>query len=232
MKSFDELTDQEVYDLTDEQLEYHKKIACAEAGAPIAVPPLPERPVEPELHPDAMMYRVNVGWSDSLCFTTMEEAVVVCTAINAGCRLNTRSFGSGKTYVVENREEVKIESKPVFSEAYYKKIKDEAEAYSLKKKEYDEADELRKKAIKAQDSAIGWITERLETARENVRVRMEQESALDEYMNLADANVEVAYRFFVKAYGQPSDAIKEHLRIVYDFQVPEPEAAEAGEEAV
>jgi len=233
MKQFDDLTDQEIYDLTDEQLDYYKKIACAEAGAPIAVPPLPDRPEEPQVTPDATAYRVKIGYSDTLIFATMDEAQTVVNAINSGLRRNLNYFAGTKyRYITTaSTDKLEIESFPVFSEAEYKRIEKETEAWALKQKEYDEAVSIRSKASKARSSALEWVNERIEQARENVIERMRHESAFAEYLELANQDAEVAYRFFLKAYGYPSEPMQKYLLTTHGFQVPaqeqEAEPAEA-----
>lgn len=72
MKDFEKLTDEEIYNLTEEQILVYKKLLWAENGIQFPVKPNEPEAVEVE-QPDLTIYRIREP-GDSICFLSIEEA--------------------------------------------------------------------------------------------------------------------------------------------------------------
>ncbi|MCE5270795.1 hypothetical protein LLH00_05875 [bacterium] len=214
MRPYDELTDQEKHDLTDEQFQYYCDLACAEAGAPL-------RPIDPGPRPDK--YRVDPKHTFyEVCgetFVDKDEAMAVVELINKSKRRDL-GYLSGPSYtrvIGDPASEVRMEIRSILTRdeaAEHKQAIEASEAairqWEKDKKEFDEQHAARERAIE-------WMVEDREAASGRIWNLERDINRFDEYLKLASGDSEVALKFYIKAYGEPTAAFCEKVGIPAPF---------------
>jgi len=217
MKKFEELTDKEIYDLSDEQVKTYQKIELAENGIVFPVKPT-EPKLEDELKPDIVIYAIPLI-NSRVAFTTKEDADRVLEALqqspSAGLSdeygIQRFSHGFGKDYNGQNRM-LAVEPKEAYSSSEYERnraIRDNnnrlTSAYKEASKKYDEQMEKVKEQLKG-------INEKIAVARENIRNKMRLTHIfVNDYMPIAENDIETAMRFLKLAY-HISDSDEAYIR--------------------
>ena len=207
-KDFGRLTQSELADLTDDEINHYIDIRCAEEGIPL-MPEKPEGPREDVVVPDTHVFTIEGKWA----FTSREEAEAVVAAIDAAKskvffhpssrygendpgQITLENGGSYDTY----GKLADIKKRTAYSADQYVQTKNAIErnaaaekAYRAAKKAYDEAFEQRRK----------YINEVWDVVNEAISEeghRKDYESKLDEYVELADGDTDKAEAFLYKAY--------------------------------
>ncbi len=208
MQRFYELSDKEVRELTDDQMQDWINIECAHEGAPM-LPPVPPEPVRPsEMQPDTVYYRVvsdDASWSASAVATFTDEADAI--GLVAAMR-GLKSLGMSKSTAANSDYQVVSESPPEltvkrlegFTEAHNDAIASLAHEYGEKKNVYDEARAARDKAAKARDAVASSLWRRWHETRDQ-HIRNEHKRVeFGEYMEIAGNDRSMAYAFLLKAH--------------------------------
>lgn len=202
IKAFEQLTDKELLELTDEQIDWYVKLKKAENGVRILVEPIvPEYQSVPET--DMTLYCVS-----GHCFLDQNVAMEIAKAINAhvvdSFRVDYDYYGSGSEYKYGKHDDTRMEDvevKRVYQKATYdsinsvlvsnKKIKERYEALlSEYNQENDKSKEL-----------IDRIYTTISSARERVEQFSQYKIRIVEYLRLSNGDVDVAWNFFDKAYA-------------------------------
>lgn len=200
LKIFDQLTDNELLELTQEQIDWYIKLKKAESGIRIITcPTMPETREIPGT--DLVLYDVS-GFN----FIDRETAEEVSKFINSKiAKAYTVDYdwgvGSDKKYAkpfTGNLVDVKLEN--VYSETTYNSIKNILisnekimRAFKDLKNEYDDMEE---KATEIVDKIYNTINE----ARGRKQQYEEYVIRIQEYLRLANGDTKVAWNFFDKAY--------------------------------
>jgi len=199
-KTFDQLNDKELLDLTEEQIEFYIKLKKAETGIRIIkCPEIPEYREIPK--PDLTVYGAFGFYFDNL--ETAEEIVKLVNsksplALNVNYNYN---YGSDKKYAKPFEGSLtEVDVKQVYSEEVYnsitnilssnKKIED---AYNKLKEEYDEQNEKSQEIVDNIYSKIAEAKERKELYEDYV-IRIK------DYLRLSNGDITIAWNFFNKAY--------------------------------
>lgn len=201
IKPFEQLTDKELLELTNEQVDYYIKLKKAENGVRILEEPeIPKYREIPET--DVVLYCVA-----GRCFLNQEIATEIANKINEHISESYKADydyyngGSETKYARlddSSIEDVRIER--VYDKKTYDSIRDVVasnkkikEQYEKIKGEYDDETAKAKELVDNIYDAISQARERLEQFNE-YKIR------IVEYLRLANGNVEVAWNFFDKAY--------------------------------
>jgi len=199
-KLFEQLTDKELLELTQEQIDWYIKLKKAEAGIRIiSCPAMPEYREIPKT--DMILYDV-VGFNFIDRETAEEVAKVINSFISKAYAVNCNwDVGSDFKYAkpfTGNLVDVKLEN--VFSELTYNSIKDILISNEKIKKVYNS---LREEYNEMNDKATEIIDKIYETIN-LARTRKEQYEQyiirIQEYLRLANGDTAVAWNFFEKAY--------------------------------
>ena len=207
-KDFGKLTQSELADLTDDEINHYIDIRCAEEGIPL-MPEKPEGPREDVVIPDTHVFTIEGKWA----FTSREEAEAVVSAIDAAKskvffrpadrwgennpgQITLEKGGSYDTY----GDVADIKKRCAYSAEQYVQTKNAIErnsaaekAYKAAKKAYDEAFERRRKYINEVWDAVN-------DAISEENQRNDYEAKLAEYVELADGDTDKAEVFLYKAY--------------------------------
>lgn len=209
MKPFDELTDDELIELSDAQIQRYIDLRCAEGGVPL-LPPAPQPPDFLEPQPDLPIF----GFA-GLYFTDKGVALAVLKAVNeAPSRMNLEymkkdrwSFDYNKPIAVPALEPEELKDTMVFSQragAEYAAVNVAAEAeksnYDQLKREFDE--------IAAKRTSIEIpIRDRIAEAAKRSRRRERLRGEYARYLELAEGNPQVAANFLAAAHADAKDLV-------------------------
>lgn len=196
-----EYTGAEVENLTDEQVQKIINFECADAGAPM-LPVRPEEPIRPNHKPDMQLYQVGgyYGWY----VKTAEQAANILEILGSIELWDTEYAGNSYDNKRAKRKDFdvagKVEASNVFSPELWDRIKSEMEIYNQNKKNYDKNLADYNAAYKERNNISEWVWEIISDARQFKRKREELLQFKQSYLELADNNIELGDKFFLKAY--------------------------------
>ncbi len=212
MKEFKKLTNEEVYNLTHEEIENYKKLALAENG--IKFPVKPVAPAPHNIEPDTTIYVID-GVSDrwnGVCFKKFEDAENFAKMIKDFTGICHITRGASLDITDQHLEEglplnwngskptLDIRTEKVFSKELYettheaiKEYNKQLSEYNIKMKQYDE---LMVEVYKTCD----FIGERIESVRDDFYRKNNLTRLFIDYLPISDGNEEIAMKFFCKAY--------------------------------
>lgn len=194
MRYIEDYTDQELTEMTDEQIAALVDLECARNGAPLMLEDEPAAPALVEFKKDFEFYTIDSFRCDQ---ATMER---VMDAIKGGVFYdqNWSTNVVKETDSSHNLPSASLQSG--FSEQHYNEIKLEKESYDAKKKEYDikkgDYDALR---IERQES-VDRVHERVSEAYDNIRQLDRAKSEWANYLNLSNNNKDIAMNFMKQRY--------------------------------
>lgn len=199
MTPLNQLSDAEILDLTEEQIDKYVELECAEKGVPLPMTQLPEKP-------EPLIFKPDLKLMEFSAFTVTQELGEQIQALLIQNGMYLRPYGKDYHYRIghDNYEfqtprvihaqsqgaSLANEDKNInLNEQWrvYNDAKDEQENRS------DQVREIRKEVI----NYISGERQRIFT----------QESLVEDwkrYLALAEHNQDIAKNFFVKAYGQDS----------------------------
>ncbi len=205
MKRFDDLSNEEIFALTDEQINYYVDVECAYAGAPLLPPEPGTKPAKPEIEPDMVLYAVGGGYT---YVATEAEAAILMEAYK-----KVRTWGydyRGNIKIAQPKSDDSYDKRTdvakMFSPELYDKHKKDLEAYEAKLKEWENVNNEYTKAVKQRTEVTDWIYEKLSNVRDLHRKREQLVAAHKQYLELAGGSNEIALNFLKKAYPNWNDA--------------------------
>jgi len=198
MKKIEELTDEELVNLTSEQINYYIDFACAAAG--IALLPLDELGPKPEkcvAQPKTTVYEIAGQFTlDS------EHARRILEAFNSGKLYRSTYPGSDyyTKYLEEKNESVKIETVSMYTNEEWQAIKDEYTNYAQRLKEWTTENTEYEKIKKARKETEEEIYDLISAARHKLSKLNKIKTDFARYLVLANNNPEIALKFLRNAY--------------------------------
>lgn len=207
MKSINELTDREIVELTEEQIQRYKDLACAETGVPF-IEEVPKTPEFVDLPPPTeVVYHAgnNIRSKDK---AAIEEIVDVLNKhsdklVSVDYRWNV---SSDKKFV----RPLEDATASVIKEVYYSE--DQYNALSsllIKNRDLKTAHETARQAfeknLEKRAEAHKDVILAIQRAYENVSRHAYLEREWKRYIDLAESNLSVAKNFFVKAFGTEAE---------------------------
>jgi hypothetical protein len=217
MKAFNDLTDIEIRNLTEDEIAKYINLAKAEAG--IKILPMPEQPTYASIAlKDKTVYYSSL-FGDSICslkpsdITTLHEIVSKFNLY----RHEYTSLGEGKyEYMLTpiNLNNLNIQSVSAYSEKAFIDNKEKLLKNKLLESQYNKAiSEYRNSVRKAED-----VTSEIKTRIKSINERYDRIEELtnlftNTYMPLAENNAKVAMAFLVKAYNLTDEDVEEVKRL-------------------
>lgn len=216
MKKFAELTDAEIYNLSEEEIKTYKKVELAEHG--VIFPVNPQKPeLEDEPKPDITVFTIPLIES-RLAFKNEEDARNVLAAIqqatSAGFveRYGTSTFtpGFGIDYKGEKNFLVVVPKESYSAELYETKnaiaIRN-AEKKEAYKKDSETFNSLKEKV----NETLKPLYDKIEAARDNIRNKRRLTYIfVNNYMPISD-DIETAMKYMKLAYHL-SESDEEYIR--------------------
>lgn len=214
MKDFEKLTDEEIYNLTEEQILVYKKLLWAENGIQFPVKPNEPEAVEVE-QPDLTIYRIR-ELGDSICFLSIEEAKKMVDLISSlktyGHTGYESKVGYGTLFVNPGfanhygRDPLGIVSEQVYSKELFNSIATNLQTIRRMKEQYEKDLSEYDKVLSTATELTVDMDDKILSVRELFRKRFFLLSKFrDDYLPLAENNEEVAIRFLCKAYTISDD---------------------------
>lgn len=214
MKDWKILTDEELAALTEEQVEFYKKLLYAENGVKLL--PKPNEPEDLIEKPDLTIYSINgldgnYSISDTLKFTDYEEAKRVLDVIN-GCKsIGYNDYNSScgyekKCFQPGIKGDLSITTTVVYSKEKFLEMQSQMSILNNLKKQYEKD----KKEYDANQSLAIKVTEEFMTRLNDAKNKIERRNLLctkfyNDYLPIAENNWEVAMNFLKKAYDISED---------------------------
>ena len=204
MKDWKDLTDEELANLTDEEVSKYDKIICAEEGIPFL-----EEPEKPVINYDKENLTVyTIKYADNMAFTDMEEAAQVMEAINKCSSVGTVKYNYGCRYyekgfkAYDDTEALaSIQSGMMYDENVAKSNNELKESHRKELSHYEDMKSLYEDSIQRRLLATNDFYNKLNNAQTAMSYRKKLARLyVDEYLPLAEGNETMAINFLKKAY--------------------------------
>jgi hypothetical protein len=218
MKDFSKLTNEEVYNLTPEEISLYKKLALAQEG--VKFPVEPKKPETEKVEPDVMVYTID-GISDKwggLCFESFEDArdfaLFLKKAKGICYQRNDGSYDYSTKYIQKGlpldwhgkEPSLNISSETIFSKEKFENAKNRIKEYNKAMESYNKEHEKYKKSLAEANEFTNFIDEKVEAVVEdfNRKKRLTLLFVYD-YLPVAENNESIAMNFLEKAYNVSED---------------------------
>ena len=216
MKDFNKLTNEEVYNLTDADINLYKKLALAENG--VKFPVRPERPNSEKIDPDLTIFTID-GLTDrwhGLCFRKVEDArTFVDLLIKSASGICYKSSTYGQDCYLKKglpatydgkRPSLNICSEKIYSEEVYSRAKKGIEKFNAEKNAYEKAFAEYEKELAKANEVTAFIDDKVTFVNEdyNRKIRLTR-LFVNDYLPVAENNEEMAMKFLKKAYEVSED---------------------------
>lgn len=212
MKKFNELTIEEIANLTEEQIEQYEKLLCAENGIKIL-----DKPEEPTSDVDETknleIFKVN-GFGGYLYFTDMDEAKTVMNCLKSLNTIGTTKYFADRKYFEVGPEkdynnkpvDISISSEMVYTKDKAVEIETALKGYKEAKKQYDTDLKEYNEAYEAKEAAIKEFKDLYEEACHIMHYRQTLTRIFyKDYLPIAEGNEQIAIDFLRKAYTVNED---------------------------
>ena len=213
MNEFSDLTDEQVFKLTTEQVDFYVNLECAKEGV-LLLPD--ERPIEPRLEKppfDAVAFQVG-----DFYVSTADEATKILDALKSVriIRLDYESATGYDSKVVKRLDSFTPEIKQIacYSQETFAEIKKQLTEYILAKNTYDRSVREYNDIVTKRDKVAEWIWNRAEEVREK---HTSQEKLLNEYKRylvLSNNDSEIALNFLQNAYKLEDNQLEELTKAI------------------
>lgn len=216
MKDFNKLTNEEVYNLTDADINLYKKLALAENG--VKFPVCPECPNSEKINPDLTIFTID-GLTDrwhGLCFREVEDArsfVDLLIKSAPGICYKSSTYGQD-CYLKEGlpatydgkQPSLNICSEKIYSEEVYSRAKKGIEKFNAEKNAYDKAFAEYEKELYKANEVTAFIDEKVTFVNEDYNRKIHLTRLfVNDYLPIAENNEEMAMKFLKKAYEVSED---------------------------
>lgn len=241
MKKLEDYSREELYNLTDDEVQELINKECMRNGVQL-LPDVPARPTEPEKPRFDDLDMITVYEVADLVFTDKDIYEKVSQLINGDLKKvdyewnldssykyldGEKDYYTQDTYNVYSKEDFENVIRPALEEWKEKqeKFSDRLEKWKETKNRYDEIKQER-------NSVADEVWEKVSEARRYYRKQDNYVRYFKEYLIMADFDFETAYRFYSKAYPDADlyfDDVEEQLNNFYSEMI-EAENAETVEE--
>ena len=224
MTPFHELSEQEISKMDREAIERYCMYECAQEGVKLL--PRPECPERPVIEPDMEAYVVKD-------YVFKDEALAAkfskFFAEHAGEIFEDAydySVGYDHKYLKNLYDDERawerataISAKKFFTEENFQKNKVALADYKTKKEVYDKALTEFNKNQDERHKVCEWILDKWNHACEEVYARSRRAQVYDQYWELAEKNVPLADKFFLKAYPEISEDELSNIKSAWQSEV-------------
>lgn len=217
MKTFNDLTDVEIRNLTEDEITKYIDLAKAEAG--IKIISMPEQPIyEVIVLKDKIVYYSSL-LGDSVCSANPSDITILHETL---LKLNLykhdfTSLGEGKyEYMLTpiNLNKLNIQSVSTYSEKVFIDNKEKLLKNKLLESQYNKINSEYKDSVRKAEDVTSEIKTRIKSINERYdRIEELTNLFINTYMPLAENNAKVAMAFLVKAYNLTDEDVEEVKRL-------------------
>lgn len=220
MKNWKDLTDEELANLTDEEISKYNRLICAKNGIKML-----EMPSEPKSNVNETknleIFKVG-GFGGYLYFSSMDEAEIVMNCLKGLSTAGTTSYFANRKYFEVGTEkdynnkpvDISISSEMVYTKNRAVEIEEELKDYKEAKKKYDIDLKEYNESYEAKENVIKEFKERYEKACHIMHCRQTLTRIFyRDYLPIAEGNEQMAMDFLKKAYTvseEDENYIKSH----------------------
>jgi hypothetical protein len=198
LKPFQNLTDEEILELTDETIQAYKDLACAEAGVPF-VPPIPEKPNAKDISPDLRVCEFPDNY-----VVSPDDAVKIVKFINENqIQVFQITYCNGPGYsrkIFSSDTDFQFKEQKVFSLEHWGKFGEAKTLYDTLMAEYEKAKTEHQKIIDKRESETESIETRIGQVYQDKYTKERYTGYFNQYLELAQGNRQVAMAFLRKSY--------------------------------
>lgn len=225
IKDWEKLTDEELYNLSYDEIDFYKKLLYAQNGIKF-----PEKPKEIDsinIAPDKTIYKVS--FLENIYFEDVNEAIAI---IDTLLKCKTLGHIEQKDYkdtyfdlgtplnYWKNHEPIEVSTKNCYSKEKYKESEETLLIYNKLCKQYEKDKEEYDKTFRKASEITEDFINKLEDAKKAIYRRKELTYKYwRDYLKLAENNHNIAMDFMKKAYVISEDDelyIKTHKDEVID----------------
>lgn len=194
----EDLSKEEIAELSDEKIQRYIALACAEAGVALSLPPVPVKPASIHCTQDVEMF-VFAG----LNFASREQASEVQDLVSK-CKLIEKGYGKqidgNYVYYVKgtDRDVPNISTERLMSENNFNASRPMIDAYAAEMILYEKAKEAHDKSRLERESITADVMSLVREARRYMDKRKEIIALMAQYEDLADGNIKIAANFMQK----------------------------------
>lgn len=205
MKTIDKMTDQEIYDLTDEQVEKLIVTRCAEEGVRfIDEPPIMRTYDCKPISPSHFFYYLE---GLSIAVLDQNDAIKIATFLSKfDLYKTTYDFTISNDKIYNKLDIINIKHIPMFNtkdEEAYKSIKDKND--EIEKEYKDQVDKYKENTKKMCEIRAEIWSKVIDVRRKIDHINHLRTLFVREYLPLVDHDTDKAMIFFKKAYGVDDD---------------------------
>jgi len=199
MNDFQNLTDEQVFQLTAEQVNFYVDLECAKEGVLLLPDEMPVEPVLVKPPFDATVYEIG-----GFVVVTPEESAVILDALNSVklVRLDYESAtGYESKFIRRLDTETKVTQTRCYSGETFAEIKKALTEYTMAKNTYDRAIKEYREINSKREKAAQWIWDRVEEIREKHISQERMNKEFQRYLVLANGDKDIARNFLKNAYS-------------------------------
>ena len=208
IKRLDEYTNEELLELTEEQVKTLIDFECAHEGVALLPAEAPVKPAEEKVQPDTEIYEV----SGLDYFKSHEDAKKVADLAASFERIDTVSGGSyTKKIAGISTTDVRVSIVKAYSESHYAKIATENARIDANLKAYKEAKAKFDEIQNSRSDITEGVLAKLGDARQEKQMINTLMAEAARYISLAQGEKEIAKNFMVHARPNQKEMIDEHF---------------------
>lgn len=208
LKNVSEYTEQELINLTEEQIEKIKKLAIAESGQKLL-----KRPEEPAYSnipkPDKQVFGVKLF---DAFFEKRETAEELQKFLRSNySQIKSKNWENDSSYVyvrsIENDgwssiklNDISVNIIDVYSPELHAQISDKIKTNKSLKERYDKQLSEYNEYVESVKEIVENIDEKIQEARDKDYEKKNKLMKFQEYLDLAEQNTDIAWKFMKKAY--------------------------------
>lgn len=192
--------------LTDEDVIKMVKRKCAEEGVKILENP--EQPVALQLQPELMLYQVG-----NYFFENAADADAAVLALVKAFEQGY-DYSVGYNYKFPKRIDgsgLSVEPTKMFSKKQIDQYKDELVAYKEAQERHKELESEYWDAMKHREEFVDEIWSKVREVRAKYDRLNNMRTQYRDYINIANGDEQLAWQFFVKAYGEQNEQDKAYI---------------------
>lgn len=206
MQWINELTDQEIMSLSDEQVIAMVKRKCAEEGVKILENP--EEPIAIQIQPELMLYQVG-----SYFFENSADADAAVLVLVKAFE-QQYDYSTGYHYKFPKRIDgsgLSVEPTKMFSKKQIDSYRDELVAYKEAQERHSELSKEYKESLSHREQFVDEIWSKVREVRAKYDKLNSMRSQYREYIVIGNGDEQLAWQFFVKAYGEQNEQDKAYI---------------------
>jgi hypothetical protein len=205
MNQFSDLTDEQVFQLTDEQINFYIDLECAKEGVLLLPEEVPDMPVLVKPAFDATVYQVG-----EFFVKTPEEAALILDALN-NCKLVKLDYesetGYESKYIKMKDSEEQVKPIRCYSPGTFAEIRTALKEFTVAKNKYEHAIKEYRDISEKRRNVSKWIMERVSEVSDKHYATERMGNEFNRYLVLSNGDTQIARNFLKNAYDLTDEEV-------------------------